>query len=175
MTARCAGVALGLAIVAATGTAVAAAALTSPVRVTLDGVGRVSPGMSAATASARWGVPLALDYSGTGSICGAALLRRRGIDGYAVFIRGRFGAVFFRRGAITPRGIRIGSTLAQLRAAYGSLLRSRPNEYTPRARDYFVRRARRPRWELRFDVGPRGRVTQIAFGDESVRLVEGCA
>jgi hypothetical protein len=43
-------------------------------------------------------------------------------------------------------------------------------------RNYFLRRARAPHWELRVDVSPEKRVTQIAFGERaSVRLDEGCA
>jgi hypothetical protein len=30
-------------------------------------------------------------------------------------------------------------------------------------------------WRLRFDVSPRGRVAQIASGDETLFYVEGCA
>jgi hypothetical protein len=91
--------------------------------------------------------------------------------------RGRFGAVFFRKGAgaVTGRGIRIGSTLAQLRGAYPKLS-SRPDRYIHGGRNYFLRRARAPHWELRIDVSPEKRVTQIAFGGRaSVRLDEGCA
>jgi len=43
-------------------------------------------------------------------------------------------------------------------------------------RQYFVRRARPPHWELRFDVSSAKRVTPIVFGEHrSVRLDEGCA
>ena len=89
--------------------------------------------------------------------------------------RGQFGAVFFRSGAITGRGIRIGSTLAQLRHAYPKLS-SRPDRYIHGGRNYFLRRTRAPHWELRVDVSLEKRVTQIAFGERaSVRLDEGCA
>jgi hypothetical protein len=154
---------------------VAAAALSTPTRVTLDGVGGVRPGMSVAAVSAAWGVPLRPNYE-VRPTCGTASIERRGILGHAIFMpRGRFGAVFFRDGAVTGRGIRIGSTLAQLRRAYPQLS-SRPDRYIHGGRNYFLRRARAPHWELRVDVSPQKRVTQIAFGErESVRLDEGCA
>jgi hypothetical protein len=108
--------------------------------------------------------------------CGQAFLSRSGLSGYVLFMpRDRFGALFLRRGAVTGKGIRIGSTLADLRAAYSGLS-SRPDRYVHGGRQYFVRRARAPHWELRFDVSPAARVTQIVFGAaSSVRLDEGCA
>ena len=93
------------------------------------------------------------------------------MSGYALFVRSRFGAVFMNRGAVDEAGIRIGSTVAQLRAAYGARLSSRPDKYVPGARNYFVKK----RWQLRFDVSKAARVTMIGFGDANVRLVEGCA
>jgi hypothetical protein len=154
---------------------VAAAGLITPARVTLDGVGGAHPGMKVAAVSAAWGVHLRPSYE-VRPTCGTASIKRSGIKGEAIFMpRGRFGAVFFRSGAVTGRGIRIGSTLAQLRRAYPRLS-SRPDRYIHGGRNYFLRRARAPHWELRVDVSPEKRVTQIAFGDRaSVRLDEGCA
>ena len=143
-----------------------------PAPVTLDGVGGVRPGLRPAQVASRWGIPVRLEGEG-GTRCahvGAGALR-----GYAVFQNGRFAAVFFRSGAVTDRGIRIGSRLAAVRRAYGRRLTSEPNKYTPGARDFYVRRSPTPRWELRLDVSPTGHVTQIAFGNRAVRLVEGCA
>jgi hypothetical protein len=153
----------------------AASGLSTPVRVALDGVGGVRPGMSVAAVSAKWGVPLRPNYE-VRPTCGTAEIERPRIAGHAIFMpRGRFGAVFFRKGAVTGRGIRIGSTLAQLRRAYPKLS-SRPDRYVHGGRNYFLRRARAPHWELRVDVSPEKRVTQIAFGERaSVRLDEGCA
>jgi hypothetical protein len=154
---------------------VAAAGLSTPARVTLDGVGGARPGMTVSAVTAAWGVPLRPSYE-VRPTCGTARIERRGIVGQAIFMpRGRFGAVFFRSGAVTGRGIRIGSTLAQLRRAYPKLS-SRPDRYIHGGRNYFLRRARAPHWELRIDVSPEKRITQIAFGERaSVRLDEGCA
>jgi hypothetical protein len=153
----------------------AAAGLGSPARVTLDGVGGARPGMGVSAVSTKWGVPLRPSYE-VRPTCGTARIERPGILGHAIFMpRGRFGAVFFRSGAVTGRGSRIGSTLAQLRRAYPKLS-SRPDRYIHGGRNYFLLRARAPHWELRVDVSPGKRVTQIAFGERaSVRLDEGCA
>ena len=153
----------------------ATAGLITPARVTLDGVGGARPGMNVAAVSAEWGVPLRPNYE-VRPTCGTARIERPGIVGHAIFMpRRRFGAVFFQNGAVTGRGIRIGSTLAQLLRAYPKLS-SRPDRYMHGSRNYFLRRARAPHWELRVDVSPEKRVTQIAFGERaSVRLDEGCA
>ena len=152
----------------------ASAALDAPARVTLDGVEGARPGMSVTAVSAAWGVTLRPAYE-VRPTCGAANFERPGIVGHAIFMpRGRFGAVFFQGGAVTGRGIRIGSTLAQLRRAYPKLS-SRPDRYVHGGRNYFLRRARAPH-SMRIDVSPAKRVTQIAFGEPaSVRLDEGCA
>ena len=153
----------------------ATAGLGTPVRVTLDGVSGVRPGMTVAAVSAEWGVVLRPNYE-VRPTCGTARIERSGIVGEAIFMpRGRLGAVFFRNGAVTGRRIRVGSTLAELRRAYPKLS-SRPDRYIHGGRNYFLRRARAPHWELRVDVSPDKRVTQIAFGERaSVRLDEGCA
>ena len=162
-------------VVACVAAGAAAAGLSEPARVTLDGVDGVRPGMTAAAVSAAWGIALRPSYE-VRSTCGTAGVERPGIAGQAIFMpRGRLGAVFFRKGAVTGRGIRIGSTLAQLRRAYPKLS-SRPDRYIHGGRNYFLRRVRAPHWELRVDVGPEKRVRQIAFGEHAaVRLDEGCA
>lgn len=166
-------VALGaLAVLAVAGTGPALAALPAPV--TLEGVAGVRPGLPVAAVEERWGVGLDL-LSNFGPSCEPAEVTGGGMEGFALFAHGRFASVQFYRGARTARGVRIGSTLRQLRRAYGAALISRSNEYTPGARDYFVRRSRAPHWLLRFDVSPGRRVTSIGFGNDYVGNVEGCA
>ena len=165
-------VAFGAALVAV---CAAGAALRPPAPVTLDGVAGARPGMSVAAVSARLEMRLKPSYEVRPS-CGQAFIEEPRIKGYAIFMpRGRFGAVFFRKGAVSGKGIRIGSTLAQFRRAYSNLS-SRPDRYIHGGRQYFVRRTRAPHWQLRFDVSPRRRVTQIVFGNrEAALLDEGCA
>ncbi len=143
-----------------------------PSLVTLDGVGVVRPAMTVDQVERRFGVDLRLEDLGTD--CMPAFFGSGGVKGYAIFIRGRLGSLWFEQGARTGRGIRIGSTFAELRRAYRRI-EVRKDHYVPAARNVFVRRMRAPHWRLRFDVSPKGRVTRIAFGDRTVYLVEGCA
>jgi hypothetical protein len=153
--------------------AVAAPAAAAP-PVTLHGFGGAMPGMTVQQVESTLGVDLDVQTLGPGGSCGTATLGMPGVRGYALFLHGRLGSLWFDRRVRTDVGIRIGSSLAALRAAYPKL-RSRPNKYVPNARDYFVRRPDPPHWRLRFDVSPRGKVTSIAFGNTTVFLVEGCA
>jgi hypothetical protein len=169
------GVAVALAaagVAAAAGPAFAVA----PDLVTLDGVNGAVPGLTVAQAGERWGITLKLGDALPGSDCRTAPIVTGGPSrGYALFLDGRLDAVFLFRGARTGKEVRIGSTLARVRAAYGPRLRSRPDKYTPGAVNLFVTRAKAPHWQLRIDVSPARRVTGIAFGGPAVRLVEGCS
>jgi hypothetical protein len=145
-----------------------------PAPVTLEGIAGARPGMTAAAVSRAWKTPVRLGERIRPG-CQTSPVSRGGMVGYALFERGRFGAVFFNRGARTPSGIKIGSSLSALRRVYRGRLTSRPHAYEPRGRYYFLTRRSRPHWQIRFDVSAGGRVTQISFGNAAVRYVEGCA
>ncbi len=142
-----------------------------PAPVTLHGVGGVTPGMTPAQVAKAWGVPITLSVAPPGSTCQTATIRKGGVTGYAIFERKRFGAVFFTAGEATDTGIRIGSTLTAVRKAYGPKLKVYADKYTPKAKTAYVGST----WKLRFDVGPKGRVTTIAFGATPVTYVEACS
>jgi hypothetical protein len=145
-----------------------------PAPVTLDGVGGARPGMTAAAVSRAWKTPLRLDAPIRPG-CRTAAVSRGGMRGYALFERSRFGAVFFTKGARTPSGITIGSSLNALRRAYSGRLTSKPYAYEHGGRYYFLTRRSKPHWQIRFDVSVRRRVARISFGRAAVRYTEGCA
>jgi hypothetical protein len=142
-----------------------------PSIVTLDGVGDVWPGLAVTQVEQRFGIDLRLAAFGAG--CTRASFRSDMVRGNAIFVRGRLASLWFDRGVIAGRGIGIGTPLAALRRAYRSLEIRRDPEVAG-VRNAFVRRTRAPHWQLRFDLSPQGRVTRIAFGDQSVRLADGC-
>jgi len=143
---------------------------------TLDGAGGVRPGMSVVHVDASWGVHLKVEASGASAGCATASVRIGPIAGGALFQDGRFQAAWFTRGVRTPSGIRVGSTLAALRRAYGSRLTREPALYVRGVWLYYLRRAQSPHWRLRFDVSAASRVTSIGFGDANyVTAQEGCA
>jgi hypothetical protein len=160
-------------IVAFIALAFAAADASAASPVTLAGWAGVQPGMTVSQVEGRLGVDLTPDVL-PGSTCGTAGFTSSGTVGYALFIDGRLGSLWFRRGAETDRGVRIGSTAAAIFQTYPTA-RSRVDHYDPAARNVFVRRKKAPHWRLRFDVSAKGRVISIAFGDSTVFLVEGCA
>ena len=145
-----------------------------PAPVTLDGVGGVVPGMTVAQVSHAWGVRLA-PRGGVSPECTTAEVRKGALGGSVLFQHGRFGAVWFDRGARTPSGIRIGSTREQLFRTYGRRLTFLPHTNLQSTSFYaFLRRSTAPHWRIRFDVR-NGRVAQIGFGGRAVFYEEGCA
>jgi hypothetical protein len=142
-----------------------------PEVVTLDGAGTVRPRMTMTEVERRLGVRLRSERFGpcTMAFFGSGIPPR-----YAIFWRGRLGSLWFEGRIRTDRGIRLGSTFAELRRAYPRAL-VRRDHYVRAARNVFVRRTQPPHWRLRFDVSPQGRVTRIAHGNWTIFLVEGCA
>jgi hypothetical protein len=145
-----------------------------PAPVTLDGVAGARPGMTVAAVSRAWNTALRLDAPIRPG-CQTATISKGGMRGYVLFERRRFGAVFFTRGARTPSGITIGSSLKALRRAYRGHLTSKPDVYQHGGRNYFLTSRSRRQWQIRFDVSVGGRVTRISFGNAAVRYTEGCA
>jgi hypothetical protein len=152
-----------------------AAAANPPSLVTLDGVSGAQPGMSVVRVQSLWGVQLKLEGK-TSPGCQTAIFRLGRIIGSVLFQNGRLRAAWFSRGAETPSGIRIGSTLAALRRAYGSRLTRTHALYDRGVWLYYLRRSQSPHWRLRFDVSAAGRIRSIGFGDRNyVTAQEGCA
>ena len=143
-----------------------------PAPVTLTGVSGVVPGMSRAEVQRRWATPVSFYKAPPSPNCDQADIKARSMRGYVIFFKKRFAAVFFYAGARTPEDIHIGSTTAQLRKAYVRRLHSEQDQLLPKgSRNWYLLGKR---YELRFDTSVKGRVTQIAFGDAAVHLVEGC-
>ena len=156
----------------AVGIAAAAVAFASPPApasisqwVTLDGVGGVVPGMTAAQVRWHWGI----DVPSAKEACGISKFHIGKLRGYALFLHGRFGAVFFTHGALTPSGVRIGSPLSLAVHFYGKRLKT-----VPGSGSYFMTRILRHPWQLRFDVNKSNRIVLIGFGDSTVHIVGGC-
>ena len=155
---------------------VSAAASSPPAVVTLDGVSGVRPGMSPAQVEHLWGFRLQLEGGPAFPGCETAVFRVGPIRGSVLFQNKRFRAAWFSRGIRTPSGIRIGSTVAELKRAYGSRLTREHALYVRDVWLYYLRRSKSPHWRLRFDVSAAGRVASIGFGDsDDVTAQEGCA
>ena len=138
-----------------------------PGPVTLDGIGGVTPGMTAEEVATAWRIPIRL----TSTACTIVRVNPGAARGSAIFVDGKLNAVFFVHGVRTSSGIGIGSTLTGLQKMYGRRLQSASGSHF-----YFLRAHDHPSWQIRFDTNGNDRVTQIGFGDSvSVHVVAGCA
>jgi len=155
-----------LAAAALLGLSATVAAAPSPASlVTLDGIAGVVPGMTVAQVAAVWGFPI----RAVPALCTVATFQSGPLHGRAMFRDGKLDAVFFDRGATTPSGIAIGSTLVHLQQTYGRRLLSVPDSHF-----FFLTRHDSPHWQIRFDTDASDRVVQIGFGDAAVQIVAGC-
>jgi hypothetical protein len=95
---------------------------------------------------------------------------------YAMFENGRLVRVSLSSPSRvrTARGIHVGSTAAEVRAAYRGQYRDEPHTYVgPQGRYYTVWTVRN-RAGLRFETDERQRVQTIHGGGSAIQYVEGC-
>jgi hypothetical protein len=89
-------------------------------------------------------------------------------------------------GVRTDRGLGLGATAAEVRAAYGKALQAGSHKYEERPAEYLTTWAKDgPGGEeyetaptargIRYEVGAKGRVQAIHAGGPSIQYVEGCA
>lgn len=171
-----AGATAGLALAAAALPAAASAApVTQQSRITQNGLGSIRLGMTVDQAQRRTGQRIQNNLFTPGdNACGIAQLLPQSLGVNMQTTNLRITVINVSEAGISTRsGIEVGDRVPALRRAYGSRLRSEPNKYTPKARDYSVGFGNR---KLKFYANPRGAITQISSGRlPEVDFVEGCS
>lgn len=145
-----------------------------PAPVTLASVGGATLGMTATELSQVWHTRIT-PAGGTGPQCRTARIITGGVSGFAIFSQGRLASLWFSGKAMrTDRGIGVGSTLTAVRGAYAPLTET-PDEYVSKAIVAYYEPGGPGTAGLRFSVNAEGSVAELAWGDKSIHLVEGCA
>jgi hypothetical protein len=169
------GAAAGL-VLAALGlpAAASAAPVTNHSRLTQNGLGSMRLGMTVNQAQRRTRQQIQNNLFTPGDTsCGIAQLfpESLGVNMQTTNLR---IWVINVTGITTRAGIQLGDTVQDLRRAYRSRLRSQPNKYTPKARDYWVAFPRNRK--LVFYANPQKQITQISAGRQpEIDFVEGCS
>jgi len=143
-------------------------------QLTPNGYGPVRIGMTHAQAVHALGAPL----EGEEISEGCAEMGAPGLEGINfMFQNGRLTriSVWDPNGAMTPRGIGIGATEAEVRQAYGSGLDIAPHFYSGPPAKYLTFWLRPGRSGVRFETDDEGSVVAIHAGTDSIEYVEGCA
>jgi hypothetical protein len=154
----------------------AAAAQPGAWRLTPEGYGAVHIGMSRAQAEAALGTQLEGEAIDDADAC-IEMAAQRGHPGIFFMFEGwRLSRVSAAEGshARTPRGIGVGATEAQVRAAYGRGLRSEGHRYQNAPARYLTYWTR-ARSGVRFETDEHRRVQLIHAGGASIEYIEGCA
>ncbi len=154
---------------------------------TSAGLGPVRIGMTEQEAVAALGKPVNADQGGTGDPAGCHSFRpQEGPSGLVYLVeQGKVARISIYKAQQGPnatlrtdRGIGLGSTLDQIRAAYGEGLEIYPHKYAPEgsaARDVtFWEDAGKTRG-VRFETDEQGQVEVIHAGGQAIQLVEGCS
>lgn len=96
---------------------------------------------------------------------------------YVMFEAGRLARVSAAENSrvAAGRGLHVGSTEAQVRAAYGRAIQSEPHHYQDAPARYLTIWTVRGQRGLRFETDEHRRVTAIHGGGPAIQYVEGCA
>jgi len=96
---------------------------------------------------------------------------------YFMFLDGKLSRIsVVESGKVaTPRGIHIGSTAGEVRSAYGDKLQAEPHHYEGSPAEYLTYWLKPKVRGVRFETDVNGKVQTIHAGNDSIRLIEGCA
>jgi hypothetical protein len=96
---------------------------------------------------------------------------------YFMFLDGKLSRIsVVETGKVaTPRGIHVGSTAEEVRAAYGRKLQAEPHHYIDLPAEYLTYWLKPDSQGVRFETDADRKVQTIHAGNGSIRLVEGCA
>jgi hypothetical protein len=75
----------------------------------------------------------------------------------------------------TPRGMHVGSTIDEVRKAYGAALITEPHKYEAPPAEYLTFWLKPEKSGVRFETDLNGKVEAIHAGTSSIQYVEGCA
>jgi hypothetical protein len=75
----------------------------------------------------------------------------------------------------TDKGLGVGSTADQVRAAYGAAVRAEPHKYVEAPAQNLTIWTRPGQRGVRYETDAKGLVTAVHAGDRSIELVEGCS
>ena len=76
---------------------------------------------------------------------------------------------------VTPRGIGVGASADEVRAAYGEKLQAEPNHYLDLPAEYLTYWLKPKKSGVRFETDAQRKVETIHAGNDSIQLIEGCA
>jgi hypothetical protein len=147
---------------------------------TPDGYGPVRIGMTEAEARAALGGQVASDAdTGVNETCHHIWAGPRNALSSLVYMveNGRVSRVTAHLDSRvkTDRGLGVGDTEAQVRAAYPTGLEVEPHHYIGEPAHYLTFWTEPGRRGVRYETDERGIVREVHAGDRSIRYIEGCA
>ncbi len=96
---------------------------------------------------------------------------------YFMFIDGKLSRITVAESQTitTPRGIHVGSTADEVRAAYGAGLQAEPNHYLDLPAEYLTYWLKPKSSGVRFETDAQRKVETIHAGNDTIQYIEGCA
>jgi hypothetical protein len=96
---------------------------------------------------------------------------------YFMFLDGKLSRVSVGSPSLvtTPRGIGIGASADEVRAAYGEKLQAEPNHYLQLPAEYLTYWLKPNKSGVRFETDAQRKVETIHAGNDSIQYIEGCA